>query len=304
MAIPKYNELYDIVLKELSDSKEYRTRDVKSSISNKLNLTEEEKKELLPSKSTTVINSRIGWAITYLKKAELLESKKRGFINITKLGLKMYQDYPHITEELLLKSPSFLNWIESSNAKSIKKSVISNYTSNMSTPEESMENAYSRINDELSGLILENILNNNPIFFEKLVIDLLLKMGYGEFRPDAGRTTSPTNDGGIDGIINEDRLGIDKIAIQAKRYDKSNKVGTPLLQNFVGALVGKGLSKGVFITTSSFTSGAIDYAKNQSIILIDGEKLADLMIEYNVGTFTSHTYEIKRIDSDYFNISD
>ena len=129
-------------------------------------------------------------------------------------------------------------------------------------------------------------------------------MGYGEFRADAGKTTSPTNDGGIDGIINEDRLGIDKIAIQAKRYDKSNKIGTPLLQSFVGALIGKGLSKGVFITTSSFTSGAIEYAKHQSIILIDGDKLADLMIEYNVGTFTSHTYEIKRIDSDYFNIGE
>lgn len=129
-------------------------------------------------------------------------------------------------------------------------------------------------------------------------------MGYGEFREDAGRTTSPTNDGGIDGIINEDRLGLNKIAIQAKRYDKSNKIGVPLLQSFVGALMGKGVTKGVFITTSSFTKGAIDYASNQSIILIDGDKLADLMIEFNVGTFTSHTYEIKRVDSDYFNLGE
>ena len=131
-------------------------------------------------------------------------------------------------------------------------------------------------------------------------------MGYGDFRENAGETTSPTNDGGIDGIISQDRLGLDKIAIQAKRYSE-NVIGRPILQNFAGALLGMGLTKGVFITTSTFTKSAIEYATNQAnltIILIDGDKLADLMIEYNVGTFTSHTYEIKRIDSDYFNIGE
>ena len=136
----------------------------------------------------------------------------------------------------------------------------------MSTPEENMDNAYKKINSELADQLLDNILNKEPLFFERLVVDLLLKMGYREFRPDGGKTTSTSRDRGIDGIINEDRLGLDKIAIQAKMYDKSNKIGTQLIQSFVGALMGKGVSKGVFITTSSFTSGAIEYAKNQSII--------------------------------------
>ena len=303
MAIPRYNELYNDVLRELSDEKEYKTRDIKEIITNKLDLTEEERNEMLPSNRSTIINNRIGWAISYLKKAGFVESRKWGRVNITQLGLKSHSENPNITEDDLLKIPEFAEW-KLNNDTSVVEKDPKQITLLDSTPEEEMEKSFSKINDELSGLILENILNNDSTFFERLVVDLLLKMGYGEFRADAGKTTSPTNDGGIDGIINEDRLGIDKIAIQAKRYDKSNKIGTPLLQNFAGALVGRGLSKGVFITTSAFTSGAIDYAKNQSIILIDGDKLADLMIEYDVGTFTSHTYEIKRIDSDYFNIGE
>lgn len=174
-----------------------------------------------------------------------------------------------------------------------------------STPEEEIESSYKQINKKLAGELLENILNNDPIFFERLVLDLLLKMGYGDFE-DAGQTTPASNDGGIDGIISQDRLGLDKIAIQAKRYTE-NVIGRPIIQSFAGALLGMGLTKGVFITTSTFTRGAVEYAENQAnltIILIDGDKLADLMIEYNVGTFTSHTYEIKRIDSDYFNIGE
>ena len=196
--------------------------------------------------------------------------------------------------------PAFADWKENNKKTNDNKGLTFAET----TPEEEMDESFRKINDELAERILENILNNEPIFFERLVVDLLLKMGYGEFRPDAGTTTPSTRDGGIDGIINEDRLGLDKIAIQAKRYDKSNKIQRTALQSFVGALMGKNVTKGVFITTSSFTKGAIDYAKHQSIILIDGEKLARLMIEYNVGTFTSHIYEIKRIDSDYFNIGD
>lgn len=302
MPIPKYNELFDNVLRELSNQKEYHTRDLKEKISKKLDLTDDEFNELLPSKVDTTINSRIGWAITYLKKANFIESRKRGWVNITEFGLNYFKNNSHITLEDLFKVQEFAEW--KNNSKKISNDTTKQTILTESTPEEEMDESFSKINEKLAEQILENILNKDPIFFERLVIDLLLKMGYGEFRPDAGRTTSPTNDGGIDGIINEDRLGLNKIAVQAKRYDKSNKIGTPLLQSFVGALVGKGLTKGVFITTSSFTSGAIEYAKNQSIILIDGDKLADLMIEYDVGTFTSHTYEIKRIDSDYFNLGE
>lgn len=295
MPIPKFDELFNDILEFLSDKKEYKTRYVKEELSNKLDLTDEERHELLPSGSEPIVKNRIGWSITTLKKAGYVESKQWGSVNITENGLKAHKENQDITIEDLMKIPEVYAWFKGESKEPPKGE---------STPEEEIEEAYKKINDSLSDLILENILNKDPIFFERLVVDLLLKMGYGEFRPEAGKTTSPTNDGGIDGIINEDRLGLNKIAIQAKRYEKSNKIGTPLLQSFIGALMGKGVTKGVFITTSSFTKGAIDYAKNQSIILIDGDKLADLMIEYNVGTFTSHTYEIKRIDSDYFNIGE
>lgn len=300
MAIPKSNQLYNNILKELSDQKEYKIKDLNESITNKLDLTDEERNQRLNSNKSTIINNRIGWALTYLRKAGYIESRKWGRVNITEFGLNSFNKTQNITLDDLYKVKEFAEW--KNNKKSNNEADQSTLTE--TSPEEEMEISFNKINDKLAEEILENILNKDSRFFERLVVDLLLKMGYGEFRPDAGKTTAPTNDGGIDGIINEDRLGLDKIAIQAKRYDKSNKIGTPLLQSFVGALMGKGVTKGVFITTSSFTPGAIDYAKNQSIILIDGDKLADLMIEYNVGTFTSHSYEIKRIDSDYFNLGE
>lgn len=298
MGIPKFNELFNDILDLLSDKQEYRTRDVKEILSKKLDLTEEERQQLIPSGTEPIIKNRIGWSLTSLKKAGYVESKKWGSVNITELGLKEHKNNPNITIEDLMKIPSYQEYLNGSSKEIIEEGE--------STPEEEIEAAFAQINKKLAGELLENILNNDPIFFERLVLDLLLKMGYGDFRENAGETTSATNDGGIDGIISQDRLGLDKIAIQAKRYSE-NVIGRPVLQNFAGALLGMGLTKGVFITTSTFTKGAIEYANNQAnltIILIDGDKLADLMIEYNVGTFTSHTYEIKRIDSDYFNIGE
>lgn len=299
MPIPKFDELFNEVLELLSDKNEYKTRDVKEILSKKLDLTDEERQQLIPSGTEPIIKNRIGWSITSLKKAGYVESKKWGSVNITDLGLKEHENNPDITIEDLLKIPSYQEYMNGSSTEVIEEA-------GESTPEEEIEASFAQINKKLAGELLENILNNDPIFFERLVLDLLLKMGYGDFRENAGETTSPTNDGGIDGIISQDRLGLDKIAIQAKRYSE-NVIGRPILQNFAGALLGMGLTKGVFITTSTFTKGAIEYATNQAnltIILIDGDKLADLMIEYNVGTFTSHTYEIKRIDSDYFNIGE
>ena len=299
MPIPKFDELFNDVLEFLSDKKEYKTRDVKEDLSKKLDLTDEERQQLLPSGTEPIIKNRIGWSITSLKKAGYVESKKWGSVNITDLGFNAHKNNPNITIEDLMEIPSYLEYINGS------KVVDDKLDSGEATPEEELDASFKQINKKLAGELLENILNNDPIFFERLVLDLLLKMGYGDFE-DAGQTTSATNDGGIDGIISQDRLGLDKIAIQAKRYTE-NVIGRPILQSFAGALLGMGLTKGVFITTSSFTKNAIEYAQNQSnltIILIDGDKLADLMIEYNVGTFTSHTYEIKRIDSDYFNIGD
>ena len=299
MAIPKFDELFNDVLELLSDKQEYKTRDVKEILSNRLDLSDEERQQLIPSGTEPIIKNRIGWSITSLKKAGYVESQKWGSVNITERGLKEHESNPNITIEDLMKIPSYQEYVNGSSSRVIEEP-------GESTPEEEIEKSYNQINKKLAGELLENILNNDPIFFEHLVLDLLLKMGYGDFRENAGETTSATNDGGIDGIISQDRLGLDKIAIQAKRYTE-NVIGRPILQNFAGALLGMGLTKGVFITTSSFTKGAIEYATNQAnltIILIDGEKLAELMIEYNVGTFTSHTYEIKRIDSDYFNIGE
>ena len=308
MAIPKFNDLFNDILELLSDKQEYKTRDVKEIISNRLDLTDEERQELIPSGTEPIIKNRVGWSLTSLKKAGYVESKKWGSVNITKIGLYEHKNNPNITIEDLMKIPSYQEYMgtdskssNDSNDESIESRTID------STPEETIEKAYKTINNQLSDQILENILNNNPYFFEKLVVDLLLKMGYGEFRENAGITTQASNDGGIDGIINEDVLGLDNIGIQAKRYASDNVIGRPLLQSFAGALFGNGLNKGVFITTSSFTKGAVDFVKNQSgmtIILIDGKKLTDLMIKYDLGTSTIHNYPIKQIDSDYFNIGD
>ena len=305
MAIPKYNELYPNVLKVLSDEKEHSIHEIDEIISDQLNLTEEERNEMLPSGNQKLIKNRIGWARSYLKKAGLIESRKRGFANITDSGLKEYNENPNLTEDDLMKYPSFVDFVtgkpkDDSDDDETKPVVLDD-----STPDEIMERTYKKINKDLSDLILENIYNNDPFFFEKLVVDLLLKMGYGEFREDAGFVTSPTNDEGLDGIINQDKLGLDKIGIQAKRYDQSHKITRPTIQGFAGALLGKGLKRGVFITTSSFTNNAVDFVDNQSnltITLIDGEELASLMIEYDLGVSTTKTYNIKQIDNDYFNI--
>lgn len=304
MAIPKYNELYTEVLDFLKDGTEYKTTEMKKILSKQLNLTEDELNELIPSGVSTVIESRIGWSITYLKKAGLLESRKRGLIRITEEGKKELSLKNHVDDEDLEKYPSFVEF-KNNQTKPAKKKKDYQLKSKRDTltPEERIEASFNTINQNLADEILQTIHNMSPVFFERLVIDLLLKMGYGGFREDACFGTSPTNDEGIDGIINEDKLGLDKLAIQAKRYENNHKIGRPLLQNFVGALIGKGLTKGVFITTSSFTQSAMDYVENQqlTIVLIDGEKLANLMIEYDLGTSTISTYHLKRIDSDYFN---
>lgn len=274
-------------------------------ILNKLDLSEEERNELLPSGTMTTIKSRVGWTGTYLRKAGLLESKKRNYSHITEEGLKVLDENVKVTNDYLLKYNSFRNFFKRNSSKNeIKQSNLKEYVKNTSlTPEEEINQAYEQINKELANNLLDKIYENTPIFFERLVLNLLLKMGYGNFREDAGINTPASNDEGIDGIINQDKLGLEKIGIQAKRYAKDNTIARPQIQSFVGALMGKHLNKGVFITTSSFSTNAIEYAESQvnlSIILIDGETLADLMIEYDVGVSTEVEYKLKRIDNDFF----
>ena len=305
MTIPRFNEFMVPVLRLLSDGNQYYHKDIADVLSDEFNLSVEERNLLLPSGSSTVVENRIAWAKTYLKKAGLIESKKRGYVNITGVGLAELEDNPGLGVDDLYKYPSFAEFKIGN--KGVKGNSVVKSKSVRLTPEEKMDRNFEKINKALADSLLEVIHSKSPYFFEKLVIDLLLKMGYGGFREDAGVTTPLVGDEGIDGIINEDKLGLDKIGVQAKAYDSGSKVGRPLIQNFVGALVGKGLSKGIFITTSSFTDGAVDYANNQSnlsISLIDGVRLANLMIEYELGTYTINTYQIKRLDGDYFSINE
>ena len=249
----------------------------------------------MPSGQQYIIDNRVGWARTYLKKAGLLESTKRSYFKITDLGLEVLQKNPkEINVKFLEQFPQF---IEFRNLRKEKGEEEENLTQ---TPQELLEYGYQRIKKDLAYELLNLVKKSSPRFFEKLVIDLLIKMGYGGSLNDAGKVIGKPGDGGIDGIIKEDKLGLDIIYIQAKRWE--NVVGSKEVRNFVGSLAGHHANKGVFITTSSFTREALDYVKTipHKVVLIDGETLAQLMIENDVGVSKITSYDIKKIDSDYF----
>ena len=240
--------------------------------------------------------NRIGWAKTYLKKTGFIESPKRGYYKITERGLSELKKNPKkIDNKYLSQFPGFADFVKTRVIKTVNKG-----NEDDSTPDENIEANYQQIRNALANDILDNVKRCSPYFFEKLVVDLLLKMGYGGFRQDSGEITRKSADGGIDGIIREDKLGLDTIYIQAKRWDGT--IGSPEIQKFAGALQGQRARKGVFITTSKFTKEAIDFASmiENKIILIDGDTLSNLMIDYDIGVSIVDTYLIKRIDSDYF----
>ena len=265
-------------------------------------LTDEEKSELLPSGTQAVFNNRVGWARSYLKQAGLLTSPKRGYFRISEQGLKLLSEQPKKINSALLERYS--EFQEFRNRKKDQTKTLeengSIQFSEIETPEDSLAAAYVLLKKKLEDEIISTVKDSSPSFFERLVVDLLVKMGYGGNRQDAGRALGKSGDGGIDGIINEDQLGLDVIYIQAKRWEGT--VGRPEIQKFAGALQGQRARKGVFITTSSFTKEALEYVSliESKIILIDGEKLASLMAEYNVGATVVGKYEVKKIDSDYF----
>jgi restriction system protein len=298
MPIPDFQTLMLPLLKLAGDRKEHFFREAVDALADEFNLTESERREEIPSGTQPLIANRVGWARTYMKKTGLLESKKRGYFNITDKGIGVLSDNPSaINIAYLRQFPEFVEWQkpkikESSHAE--EKSTLAE------TPEEQIGNAFQEINQDLANDLLDSVKGCSPLFFEQLVIDLLVKMGYGGTRKDAGQAIGRSGDEGIDGIIKEDRLGLDIVYIQAKKWDPV--VGRPEIQKFAGALDGKRAKKGIFITTSSFTSNAIDYVSriDKKIVLIDGEELAQLMIDHNIGVNTVSTYELKRIDSDYF----
>lgn len=303
MAIPDYQTLMLPVLKLASDGVEHKFSKTVEILADEFSLTDDERNELLPSGSQAVFNNRVGWARSYLKQAGLLSSPKRGFFTITDCGLKFLQTNPaKINATVLEQFPQF---IEFRNRKKEKINIedpigVQSEPVEHQTPEDTLSAAYVQLRNALESEILSSVKDASPSFFERLVVDLLVQMGYGGSRRNAGKALGKSGDGGIDGIINEDKLGLDVIYIQAKRWEGT--IGRPEIQKFAGALQGQRAKKGIFITTSSFTKDAKEYVAliDVKIILIDGEQLATLMADHNVGVSTIGQYEVKKIDSDYF----
>ena len=298
--IPDFQTIMLPLLKHIHDGKEYKLETVVDSLAKEFNITEKERKELLPSGQTFVFGSRVGWARTYLKKAGLIDTPKRGYMKITDRGLDVLRQKPSgINISYLKRFSEFIEW-QNVKKDELQKEVVQIESVNTQTPEELLEYSFAKLKDELASELIEKIKGCTASFLEQLVVDLLIKMGYGGSRKEAGKVIGKSNDGGIDGIIIEDKLGLDSIYVQAKKWEGS--VGRPEIQKFVGALAGQGAKKGIFITTSFFSKDANEYQpKNDTkIVLIDGKKLAELMIEHGVGVSTKINYEIKKIDSDYF----
>lgn len=304
MPIPSFQQVMSPLLRVASDGEEHKLSEAVARLSDDLRLTEEERAALLPSGSQTLIHNRIAWASTYMRKAGLLESTRRGHFRITARGKQVLESGPPAINVRFLKQyPEFMTFHDSGRNSATEPTAAT--ATDVSegetvTPEESLETAVQRLRAELVTELIARVKTCSPEFFEKLVVALLLKMGYGGSRADAGRAIGRTGDGGIDGIIDEDRLGLDSIYIQAKRWEGT--VGRPEIQKFVGALHGQRAKKGVFITTSGFSADAIDYAGRveNRLVLIDGRRLAELMIDFGVGVSVEATYEIKKIDSDFF----
>lgn len=297
MAIPDFQTLILPLLSLLGDGEEHSNADIYANLANVLGLTDEEKEQLLPSGRQTVFTNRAAWAKSYLKQAGLVTSPRRGCYAITERGKEVLaRNVSRIDIAYLMQFEEFRRFRE----KRDEPSEILPMVEGEKTPQEYMELGYQKLLQDLTGDLLMQIKSCRPPFFEHLVMDLLLAMGYGGSRKEAGEVVGGTSDGGIDGIINEDKLGLDVIYIQAKRWE--GPVGRPEIQKFAGALLGKKANKGIFITTSSFTEEAQDYARSigSKIVLVNGSRLAQLMMEHNVGVTTTQAYEVKRIDTDYF----
>jgi restriction system protein len=292
------------LLKFARDKREHSMSEAIEGLAKYYELTPEEINEWLPSKKQKIFQNRVNWAKAYLKMSGLVENTKRSYFKITQRGIDTLNENPGvINHKYLRRFPDFMahreTWKKGGSPKEIEATPLEDTVDNK-TPEEQIESGFQKIRKSLEQELLSKLKSVHPSFFEKIVVELLVKMGYGGSITEAGRATRYTNDEGIDGIIKEDKLGLDVIYIQAKRWEGT--VGRPELHKFVGALAGQGAKKGIFITTSSFTKDALDYIpKNETkIVLIDGERLASFMIDYNLGVSVQNIYEIKKIDSDYF----
>jgi len=303
MALPDYQAFMLPTLLYAADQKDHSLAELRETLAHQFKLSPEELQELLPSGKQTTFANRVAWAKVYLTQAGLLHAPKRGIFHITKRGQEVLADKPsRIDKNYLMRFPEFVKFQNGGTKEGTEKDPIPkiNFDPTSTTPEENLENAYQQLRNELAGELLEAIKNNSPYFFEKLVVHLLVQMGYGGSIKEAGTATKKTADEGIDGIIKEDKLGLDTIYLQAKRWEGS--VGRPEIQRFVGALHGQRAKKGVFITTSHFSQEAVEYASHidPKVVLIDGPTLVSLMMDHNVGVGTTATYELKKIDTDFF----
>jgi len=300
MAIPDYQTLMLPFLRLLADGSEHTLSEVTESLAVEFNLTEAERNELLPSGNQEIMRNRVGWSRTYLKKALLLDAPRRAVFQITDRGRQVLSEKPEkITARYLKRFEEFCEFHNGSS--STEEATLVSEPENTQTPTEAIESAFNTLNNDLAAEVLDSIKSQTPQFFEHLVVKLMQAMGYGGWSKDSGQATQYTSDGGIDGIINEDPLGLETIYLQAKRYT-DNAIGRPDIQAFVGALEMRRARKGVFITTSRFSKDALEYISmiEKKVVLIDGKQLADLMIKHNLGVTVKQTYQVKTIDTDYF----
>jgi restriction system protein len=297
MSIPDFQTLMLPLLTLAGDRKEHILSETLDVLASQFELSEDERRELLASGRQATFDNRVGWARTYLKKAGLVEYSARGRFRITERGLQVLEQHPsQINVKFLDRFPEFVEF----RTKKKRPHETEDEEDVELTPEELLESSYKGLRSELAQELLQRVRECNPRFFEKLVVDLLVAMGYGGSRADAGRAVGGSGDGGIDGLIKEDRVGLDAVYIQAKRW--KDAVGRPIVQGFAGSLQGEKASKGVLITTSRFSSDARDFAErlDRRIVLIDGEQLSELMIDHGVGVTDVQTYVVKAIDLDYF----
>lgn len=299
MAIPKYSEFFLSLLWYASDTQEHSISEAYGHLAKIHKLTADDLEEILPSGRQRTFENRVSWALTYLRKAGLMESPRRGRFRITPNGLQLIRtNPPAITLDDLRKFPEFALF-----ERSGQSGRETDPPEEPETPEENLEASYQAIRRSLAQELLDRLKQSSPRFFERVVIDLLLAMGYGGSRADAGQALGRTGDEGVDGVIKEDRLGLDAVYIQAKRWD--GVVGRQVVQSFVGSLDGQKAQKGVFITTSWFSKEALDYVTKigKRVVLIDGNQLSNLMIDHGVGVTEVATYTLKKLDTDYFDES-
>jgi restriction system protein len=301
VAIPDFQTLMLPVLELAADGKEHSIKDARELLAQKFKLTDQERKTLLASGQQPVFDNRVAWAKSYLQQAGALNSHRRGHFQIAQRGEEILRNAPErITIKYLEQFPEFVQFRYATSKEKEEPTATNLIESTGQTPQEALETAYIRLRKDVTSELLVRVKKASPVFFERLVVELLLKMGYGGSRSEAGEAIGSSGDEGIDGIINEDRLGLDVVYLQAKSWE--GNVGGPEIQKFVGALHGKRAKKGVFITTSGFSPDALEYVSkiDPKVVLIDGVQLSELMIDFNVGVASVSTYETKRIDSDYF----